>query len=150
MHVANRRPRRGRDLGPAVGTTACPHIDANAAHRTYRPGGCLGLPEARIRVVAPDVGGGFGYKGILLAEEVCAGFLCRKLGHPVRWIEDAGNSSPVTRIAASTITTSRSREADGTLIGIDAERWSMRAPIRLSISACLEAAQVASILPALM
>ena len=34
--------------------------------------GCLGLDQARIRVVAPDVGGGFGYKGILLPEEVCA------------------------------------------------------------------------------
>ena len=31
---------------------------------------CLGLDEGRVRVVAPDVGGGFGYKGILLAEEV--------------------------------------------------------------------------------
>ena len=44
--------------------------------------GCLGLDQARIRVVAPDVGGGFGYKGILLPEEVCAGFLARLLGHP--------------------------------------------------------------------
>ena len=50
--------------------------------------GCLGLEQARIRVVAPDVGGGFGYKGLLLAEEVCAAFLARRLGHPVRWIED--------------------------------------------------------------
>ncbi len=50
--------------------------------------GCLGLDEAQVRVVAPDVGGGFGYKGILLPEEVCAAWLARRLGHPVRWIED--------------------------------------------------------------
>ncbi|MGA8192435.1 MAG: molybdopterin cofactor-binding domain-containing protein, partial [Acetobacteraceae bacterium] len=50
--------------------------------------GCLGLDHGRIRVVAPDVGGGFGYKGVLLPEEVCAAWLARKLGHPVRWIED--------------------------------------------------------------
>ena len=31
---------------------------------------CLGIDEGQIRVVAPDVGGGFGYKGILLPEEV--------------------------------------------------------------------------------
>ena len=31
--------------------------------------GCLGLDEGQVRVIAPDVGGGFGYKGILLAEE---------------------------------------------------------------------------------
>ena len=39
---------------------------------------CLGLEEGKIRVVAPDVGGGFGYKGILLAEEVFAGWLAMK------------------------------------------------------------------------
>jgi carbon-monoxide dehydrogenase large subunit len=32
---------------------------------------CLDLDQGSIRVVSPDVGGGFGYKGILLSEEVC-------------------------------------------------------------------------------
>ena len=50
--------------------------------------GCLGLDHGQIRVIAPDVGGGFGYKGILLAEEVCAGFLAMRLDRPIRWIED--------------------------------------------------------------
>ena len=45
--------------------------------------GCLGLDEGRVRVVAPDVGGGFGYKGILLAEEVCLGWLAMHCGRPV-------------------------------------------------------------------
>ena len=36
---------------------------------------CLGIDQGRIRVVAPDVGGGFGYKGILLPEEVCLAWL---------------------------------------------------------------------------
>ena len=49
---------------------------------------CLGLDHGQVRVIAPDVGGGFGYKGILLAEEVCLGWLAIRLGHPVRWIED--------------------------------------------------------------
>jgi len=40
--------------------------------------GCLGLDEGQVRVIVLDVGGGFGYKGILLAEEKCAsaGWLC--------------------------------------------------------------------------
>ncbi len=50
--------------------------------------GCLRLDEGQVRVVAPDAGGGFGYKGILLAEEVCLGWLAMRCGHPVRWIED--------------------------------------------------------------
>ena len=49
---------------------------------------CLGLPEAKIRVIAPDVGGGFGYKCVLQPEETCVAWLAMKRRHPVRWIED--------------------------------------------------------------
>ena len=111
--------------------------------------GCLGLDEARIRVVSPDVGGGFGYKGILLAEEVCASFLARRLGHPVRWIEDrreqlAGNANCREHDYDITLYA----EADGRLIGIDAEAVvDAGAYSAYPFSACLEAAQVASILP---
>src|SRR5262245_60077923 len=49
---------------------------------------CLGLDEGAIRVIAPDVGGGFGYKGILLPEEVALAWATRSLGVPVRWLED--------------------------------------------------------------
>jgi aerobic carbon-monoxide dehydrogenase large subunit len=49
---------------------------------------CLQLPELQIRVVSPDVGGGFGYKAILAGEEVCLCWLAMRCGHPVRWLED--------------------------------------------------------------
>ena len=110
---------------------------------------CLGLPEERIRVVAPDVGGGFGYKGVLLTEEVCAGFLARRLGHPVRWIEDrreqlAGGANcrehhyEITAYA----------DQDGRLLALDAECTVDAGAYSLyPFSSCLEAAQVASILP---
>ena len=49
---------------------------------------CLGLPEHRIRVVAPDVGGGFGIKAGLFPEDVVAGLIAMDLGRPVKWIED--------------------------------------------------------------
>src|SRR6202022_3250523 len=47
----------------------------------------LGLPEARVRCVALDVGGGFGGKGHVYPEDLLFTFLARKLGRPVRWIE---------------------------------------------------------------
>ena len=47
----------------------------------------LGLPENRIRVVAPDVGGGFGLKGILYPEDVVLCLLAMRLGRPVKWVE---------------------------------------------------------------
>ena len=49
--------------------------------------GILGLAENRIRVVAPDVGGGFGVKAILYPEDVALCALAMHLGRPVKWIE---------------------------------------------------------------
>jgi aerobic carbon-monoxide dehydrogenase large subunit len=49
--------------------------------------GLLGLPEARVRCVALDVGGGFGGKGHVYPEDLLVTFLARRLGRPVRWIE---------------------------------------------------------------
>jgi carbon-monoxide dehydrogenase large subunit len=49
---------------------------------------CLGMPENRIRVISPDVGGGFGPKSHLYPEELAISFLTMKMGRPVRWIED--------------------------------------------------------------
>lgn len=47
----------------------------------------LGMPPARVRVIAPDVGGGFGVKGHVYPEDVLVPYLARKLRRPVRWIE---------------------------------------------------------------
>jgi len=46
-----------------------------------------GVPEQNIRVIAPDVGGGFGSKLQVTAEEVLAMLIARKLGRPVKWTE---------------------------------------------------------------
>ena len=48
----------------------------------------LGLPEARVRCLALDVGGGFGGKGHVYPEDLLITFLARKIGRPVRWIEE--------------------------------------------------------------
>jgi carbon-monoxide dehydrogenase large subunit len=46
-----------------------------------------GIPEQNIRVIAPDVGGGFGSKLQVTAEEVLAVLVSRKIGRPVKWTE---------------------------------------------------------------
>lgn len=48
----------------------------------------LAIPEHHLRVLVPDVGGGFGQKGHLFPEELLSCLLARALGRPVRWIED--------------------------------------------------------------
>lgn len=47
----------------------------------------LGLPQEAVRVVAPDVGGGFGAKLNLYPEEVLAAHLALRTGRPVKWVE---------------------------------------------------------------
>jgi carbon-monoxide dehydrogenase large subunit len=64
------------------GATQFPHVVRTGLAEV------LTIPEAQIRVISPDVGGGFGYKAILAAEEICLCWLALRCGHPVRWIED--------------------------------------------------------------
>jgi aerobic carbon-monoxide dehydrogenase large subunit len=47
----------------------------------------LGLAEEQVRVIAPDVGGGFGAKGHVYPEDVLLAAVARRLGRPVKWIE---------------------------------------------------------------
>jgi len=52
-----------------------------------------GIPEQNIRVIAPDVGGGFGGKLQVTAEEVLTLLTARKLGRPVKWAESRSEAS---------------------------------------------------------
>ena len=48
----------------------------------------LGLDQADVRVIAPDVGGGFGYKCVLQPEEISVSWAAMHTGRPLRWVED--------------------------------------------------------------
>ncbi|MDQ3669495.1 MAG: xanthine dehydrogenase family protein molybdopterin-binding subunit, partial [Actinomycetota bacterium] len=62
--------------------TQVPHIAKTTLSMT------TGIPETKLRVIAPDVGGGFGSKLNVYAEEAICLALARKLGVPVKWIEE--------------------------------------------------------------
>jgi aerobic carbon-monoxide dehydrogenase large subunit len=64
-----------------ISTTQIPHI----ARVTL--GGTCNIPESKLRVVAPDVGGGFGSKLNVYAEEALALVLSRRLKRPIKWVE---------------------------------------------------------------
>jgi carbon-monoxide dehydrogenase large subunit len=74
---------------------------------------CLGFNESRIRVIAPDVGGGFGVKGSPYGEDVLLAWLARRLRHPVKWIATRGEDLAVTHHG-------RGGEAEGEL-AVDAQ-----------------------------
>ena len=110
---------------------------------------CLGIDQGAIRVISPDVGGGFGYKGILLTEEVCLAWLARRLRRPVRWLEDRRE-----QLTASANCREHDYEIavyadrDGRLLAIDCDATVDSGAYSLyPFSACLEAAEVSSILP---
>jgi carbon-monoxide dehydrogenase large subunit len=110
---------------------------------------CLGLDQMQIRVISPDVGGGFGFKAILLPEDICLSWLAMRCGHPVRWTEDRREhliASANCREHHYQITAYADR--DGKLRGIECEATvDSGAYSSYPFTACLEAAQVASILP---
>ena len=47
----------------------------------------LSLPEERVRVIVPEVGGGFGVKGHVYPEDILVPAVARRLGRPVKWVE---------------------------------------------------------------
>ncbi len=61
-------------------TSQNPHV-----HRLLMCAFVLGIPEHKVRVIAPDVGGGFGSKIFLYNEEVVCSWAARQLKRPVRW-----------------------------------------------------------------
>ncbi|HZT47603.1 MAG TPA: xanthine dehydrogenase family protein molybdopterin-binding subunit [Hyphomicrobiaceae bacterium] len=112
---------------------------------------CLGLDEGQIRVVAPDVGGGFGYKGILLPEEIALAWATRRLGCPLKWLEDRreGLTANANCREHHYILTAYA-DASGRLLALDCEATvDAGAYSSYPFSACLEGGQIVSILPGL-
>ena len=52
----------------------------------------LGLPESKVRVIAPDVGGGFGSKIFLYAEETAMVWASKRVGRPIKWTAERSES----------------------------------------------------------
>jgi carbon-monoxide dehydrogenase large subunit len=79
----------------------------------------LGVSEDKIRVVAPDVGGGFGMKIYHYAEELLVVFASKRIRRPVKWISDRSEAYLSDTHARDHVTTvSGAFESDGTMIGL--------------------------------
>jgi carbon-monoxide dehydrogenase large subunit len=110
---------------------------------------CLGLDHGRVRIISPDVGGGFGYKGLLCREEVALGWLALQVDYPVRWLEDCRE-----HLVANANCREHHYEitgyatADGKLLAIDCVgHVDAGAYSSYPISSAPEAAQIANLLP---
>jgi carbon-monoxide dehydrogenase large subunit len=126
MHRQSGSPLEGRavlahrdyrlDQIVVYASTQTPHTVRVAIAET------LGIDERRLRVIAPDVGGGFGPKARLYPEEVILTALALELDYPVRWVEDR-NEHLLTGAHCRDhhYKLTAYADAQGKLLGIDAD-----------------------------
>jgi carbon-monoxide dehydrogenase large subunit len=81
-----------------------------------------GIGEQNLRVIAPDVGGGFGSKLQVTAEEVLALLIARRLGRPVKWTESRSEGNVAVHHGRDQLQRLRlAANADGTIRGLDVD-----------------------------
>jgi carbon-monoxide dehydrogenase large subunit len=81
----------------------------------------LGLTAARVHVIAPDVGGGFGVKGGPYREEVLIPWLARRLGRPLKWVATRLEDLVTTQHGRGAVSRGElAVSADGTILGLRA------------------------------
>jgi carbon-monoxide dehydrogenase large subunit len=79
----------------------------------------LELPESRVRVIAPDVGGGFGVKSGPYREEVLLAWLARRLGRPVKWVATRSEDHITTNHSRGSVSQSElAVDADGRITAL--------------------------------
>ena len=99
------------------------HVSTQVPHQV-RSGvaQALGLPERSIRVIAPDVGGGFGLKCVVGREEVAVAAAALRLRRPVRWTEDRQeNLTAAFHGHEQRYRVKAAFSAEGRILGLDAE-----------------------------
>ncbi len=95
-------------------TSQNPHI-----HRLVLAAFVLGIPENKIRVIAPDVGGAFGSKIPVYPWEAVVSVLARKLGRPVKWVESRTENFQATIHGRDHVQyVQMAAKKDGTILGI--------------------------------
>ncbi len=109
----------------------------------------LGLPESAVRVIVPDVGGGFGPKINLYPEDLVTCEAARILGRPVRWIEDRReNLLAMSQAREQVIEAAAAADSDGRLLAVRADVvCDSGAYSAYPFSAALEPMGTAQILP---
>src|SRR5690606_12761319 len=84
----------------------------------------FGIPETKMRVIAPQIGGGFGSKIFLYPEYCLVAALARKVGQPVKWMETRRENYVATTHGRDHITDIEvAARRDGTITGLKVKTW---------------------------
>ena len=123
--------------------TQIPHLLRDLIHE------CLTLGGTSVRVIAPDVGGGFGIKMQAFPEELVLAHLAMRLGRPVKWVQDQTENFLASFHARDAVVEAElSALRDGTLLGLAARALvNAGAYSSFPLSAALEPLTIGSALP---
>jgi aerobic carbon-monoxide dehydrogenase large subunit len=89
------------------------------AHRVRRQlARLLNRPEDRVRVIAPDVGGGFGEKGGVFPEDVAIAYLALSLRQPIKWVADRQENMLGFHGRGHVVDVEAAVKGDGSLLGV--------------------------------
>lgn len=84
----------------------------------------LGIPENRLRVISPDVGGGFGSKIFHYPEEVITPWVSREIGRPTKWVATRSESMMTDSQGRDHVTKAQlALKSDGTFTGLHVQTW---------------------------
>jgi carbon-monoxide dehydrogenase large subunit len=96
--------------------TQVPHQVRTVASR------CLGLEERAVRVLVPDMGGGFGIKCVVGREEIAVAAAALRLRRPVKWIEDRKDALTASFLSREQHYDARAAfDTDGRILALDAD-----------------------------
>lgn len=84
----------------------------------------LGMPENKVRVIAPDMGGGFGCKVVLYPEDVAVAAAAKLLGRPVKWVSDRAEDLHATTHGREQLHRLRAAAtSDGRVLAVSSELY---------------------------
>lgn len=96
--------------------TQVPHLVRTATAAS------MGVPERSVRVIVPDMGGGFGLKCVVGREEIAVAAAAKRIGKPVKWIEDRKDALTASFLAREQRYIARAAfAADGEFLGFEAD-----------------------------
>lgn len=85
----------------------------------------LGIPEHKLRVISPDVGGGFGSKIFHYPEEIITPWVARQINRPVKWVATRSEAMMTDSQGRDHVTVCKmALKKDGTITGIHVQTWS--------------------------
>ena len=85
----------------------------------------LGIPENKLRVISPDVGGGFGSKIFHYPEEIIVPWVARKINRPAKWVATRTEASTTDSQGRDHVTKCKmALKKDGTITGLHVQTWS--------------------------